>query len=83
MSGAPDYETDDFTIDKNVPIPTKLGGGAKAKFPWLALRVGDSFLIPDQNLKQHMNNAYAAGVRYGRKFICRRDGNGVRVWRIS
>jgi hypothetical protein len=73
-----------ITIDKHIPIP-KLGGiiGAKFKYPWLTLAIGESFFVPDKSITNFSPTVCHAARRVGRKFTCRTQGNGVRVWRIA
>jgi len=71
-------------IEKDVPIH---GGGNAGnrnpeKYPFREMEVGDSFFIAE-NPKAVQSSAYVAGKRLGRRFITRREGDGVRVWRVS
>ncbi len=67
--------------------------GAKAKYPWREMEVGDRFFvefslrereIPAEARKcaqRVAKAAYMAGVRHGRKYKTLREMGGVRVWR--
>lgn len=91
-----------FTISNNIPVPVKriaaTRSGRKARYPFDALEVGQSFFVPNACLSktsrkdgQIVFSAVPARKRHpDRKFICRavveaHDGAevaGVRVWRV-
>ena len=70
-------------IDKGVPIPVS----SKVRhYPWILMEVGDSFFvenISEGKFADFRSMASAAGRRYGRKYTTRREGTGVRIWRIE
>lgn len=70
-----------FKIDKNVPIPGRLG--RHAKYPFEQMRVGDSFEVP----KSQESGMRAAASQYGKqhnvKFATRATKNGRRCWRVK
>lgn len=71
----------DFQIEKGVPMPTsRLWRGTK--YPWLLLDVGDSFTAdPHKNI---YTAVHAANRRYSpKRFITRKEGERVRVWRSA
>lgn len=70
-----------INIDKNVPIPEKVG--RECKYPWRQMEIGDSFFIEGKRTNNMCSLIAAAGKRIGRKFISRTIGNGVRIWRIE
>lgn len=71
----------DFEIDRNVPPPTD-GRGAKAKYPFRDMEVGDSFYVPGCDA-----NKLRAASRYhksnGRQYTARDTAGGARIWRIA
>jgi len=74
-----------YTIESNIPIPTSQRG-AKEKYPFSKLEVGQSFLVDEEGVKlQNVRTActYAQKRMEGKKFICRAEDTGVRVWRVE
>ena len=69
-----------IAIDKDIPTPqTK----ERNSYPYKVMDVGDSFFVDNQDVRTMSNNNYRAGKNYARKFVARREGNGVRVWRTE
>lgn len=66
-------------IDKHVKLPTP--SDREGKYPWDKMKVGDSFQVPFS----HSIRACAsyAGSKRGWRFITRKDGDKVRVWRVK
>lgn len=69
-------------IEKNIPIPPR------ARFPFAELEVGDSFLVPADQVNWNGRTSMVArvanttGRRLNRKFVCRTNPDrSVRVWR--
>ena len=62
------------------------GNGRPPKYPFAIMEVGDSFMIPSLDAKK-IRSARTAATLYGRnhkkKFISRKQENGLRVWRIA
>ena len=69
-----------FEIEKNVPAPS----GDRVSWPWKDMAVGDSVLFddPDISLKAQVR-CHAYGSVFGAKFKTRKEGDGIRVWRIA
>ena len=78
-----------FKIQKNVPVPL---GALGSKYPFNELKPGNSFwvTIEDSSFekvrsKVHTNLSWL--IKTGKvpkiKICIRRDGDGVRVWRIE
>lgn len=73
-------------IEQDVPMPSKCAGRRLRSFPWMEMKIGDSFFVARE---QHgmARNAHAAGQRYGLKFATRavveKGVNGTRIWRIA
>lgn len=72
-------------VDRGVPLPAPMPRGRRAPNmrPWLALEIGDSFLVPGGKLGAERIGASMAGERYARRFTVREVPGGVRVWRVG
>lgn len=66
-------------IERNIPIPTEKG----RKYPFEAMRVGDSFYVEGVKHNSLSGIATATGYRIGMKFMVRRWKTGLRCWRIK
>jgi len=73
----------EIKIESGIPIEATYATGRKSKYPWREMEVGDSFFIDGMPIKHASTRAWEAGRRAGRKFICRRQDNGVRIWRVA
>lgn len=70
-------------IDKNVPLPESPRRGRNAIYPWRELGVGDSFFVADPRDSGVLRNLVCiTGKRLNRKFTCRKEPGGFRVWRV-
>lgn len=69
-----------YEIEKNLPMPPIKGG---TKYPWASLNVGDSFLVGFDKGASVRSGVTYAGKKLKRKFICRKEETGYRVWRIK
>jgi hypothetical protein len=71
---------EEVRIDKGIPMPKKSSGG---RGKWLKaiqqMRVGDSIYV--SNIKDCVALRRAM-YREGMKMKQRREGNGIRVWRV-
>lgn len=67
-----------YTIENEIPVPPH----QNSKYPWDTLEVGQSFLV-DPAGKSMFSSASLAGKKRGKKFIGRKVGSGVRVWRVA
>ena len=66
-------------IDKHIPIPR---GDRAAKYPFADMEVGESVAYPDEALNgRAYRAAKSCGDRHSKKFIARREGDGIRIWR--
>lgn len=65
-------------IDKNIPIPVK----NSAKYPWDAMKVGDSFLVEGRTNGQQLC-FQANRTRSPKKFVSRVTQGQTRVWRTA
>lgn len=73
-----------ITVDRGIPIPKPVvtTGGKTPKYPWRTMQIGESFFVKKPSYV-FRNYCYNTGVRCGRKFSCRAEGNGTRVWRVG
>lgn len=67
-------------VDKNIPIPPEK---KRNVYPYKVMNVGESFYIPEGKLQIVCNANYRSGKQLGRKFIARKENEGVRVWRTE
>jgi hypothetical protein len=68
-------------IDKNVPMTNP-----RRSYKWGDMQINDSVLFYDEPKASQSNPAIAAVVWGGRnnaKFSARKEGNGVRIWRVA
>lgn len=66
-------------IDKGIPVPTETRVRA-SKYPLAEMEVGDSFFT-EKDIKG-MISRFAA-KHNGKKFVTRKEGDGIRVWRTK
>lgn len=69
-----------YEIEANVPLPEEK---SKHNYPYEQLQVGESFLVPGGNMNLLCNYNNTRGKKLGMKFVCRKEGDGVRVWRVG
>ncbi len=73
-----------FKIEDGFAIPAERKPRARrAKYPWDALEVGQSFFVEGASARSMSSTASHAGRRLKKKFIARSADNGVRVWRYE
>ena len=78
----------EYKLEKNVPLPNDLEYmGAKRKYPWLEMEVGDSFAIPEGR-HESVRTASAAWVlrhpERDMRFSVRKLEDGTyRCWRVA
>jgi hypothetical protein len=53
------------------------------RYPYKEMEIGDSFFLDDISIQLVCNNNYRASKKFNMKFVARREGNGVRVWRTA
>lgn len=75
----------EIKIESNIPIEASYTNGRPEKYPWRKMEVGDSFFVSSDtmDLKRASTYAWEAGRRTGCKFACRRQEDGIRIWRVS
>jgi hypothetical protein len=78
-----------YKIDRGVPVPPGRGCAGSPRFPLGALEIGDSFYVPfgsdPMKTRSVLSNAVAAfHLRHKpKRFVTRKDGGGIRVWRTA
>ena len=65
-------------IDDAVPMPS---ARVVRRYPYEDMEVGQSFYVDGVQMQVVLNSNWRAGKKLGRKFIARKEGDGVRVWR--
>jgi hypothetical protein len=68
-------------IEKNVPRPI-----LRKSYAWGEMVVDDSVFFDNEPKGTQSKQAIGAGVwggRNGAKFSARKEGNGVRIWRVA
>lgn len=75
-------------IDKNIPMPKRIGVRGNGKYPWQEMEVGDSIHFENVTGGSNSKEAVAArswACRYGngKRFSCRAVDGGLRIWRIA
>jgi len=76
------YKENSMTIEveKNIPIPPEK---KRNVYPYKAMEIGESFFIPTGKIQIVCNANYRTGKQLNKKFIARKDKEGVRVWRTE
>lgn len=74
-------------VESGIPIPSKLVGKYRGRvYPWLELKVGDSFLVA-KSQRKFGNAVHNARQRYGIRLVTRSVMIGgiphTRVWRVG
>ena len=74
-------------IEKGIPIPPpykpKNLNNTRPKYPFRHMEVGDSFFVPRLEAQRARSAASQQSSRSRRKFTTRKEGDGLRVWRIE
>jgi hypothetical protein len=68
-----------YEIEKGVPLPKEK---VKHNYPHEELQVGESFLVQGGNMNVLCNYNRIKGKKLDRQFVCRKEGDGIRVWRV-
>lgn len=66
-------------IDYNVPMPSR---PVSSDFPFERMGIGDSFVVTHLTSKQVYNLVHRASIK-GKRFISRREGTAIRIWRAE
>ena len=72
-----------IAIEANIPLPTR--APKASKYPWIDALVGDSFFAKGVKTESMTSAAQSYMKRdgTGKKFTCRAEGDGTRVWRTK
>ena len=78
----------EWKIEKNIPIPERLHSGGLPKgsgFKGLLkdLEVGDSVFRKGWTSARAAAALYVARKCHGYSYVQRKEGDGVRIWRVS
>lgn len=75
---------EEFKIEKGVPVP-KSGGQGIGKYPFNKMEVGDSVFFSGSKYSiGAVRTASLNWARYnGKKVMSRKEGDGVRIWRVA
>ena len=65
-------------IDDAVPMP---GARVVRRYPYAEMGIGQSFYVEGVQMQVVLNGNWRAGKKLVMKFIARREGDGIRVWR--
>ncbi len=68
-----------FKIDKGVLMLATSRGAAK--YPFREMDIGDSFWA--EKTSSVRGAAVSFGLRHGKKFSSRKEGDGYRIWRVA
>ena len=66
-------------IERGVPVPRV---NVQRKYPHDDMAVGDSFYLEGVGMKIVLNSNWRAQKRLGWRFTARKEGEGIRVWRV-
>lgn len=81
-----------ITIEKNIPIPALSNGGCDfgrpPKYPFLSLKLGDSFFVPGKTVTRFSPNSSQfkkvhPEFNFTSRAAIKAGVKGVRVWRIK
>ena len=77
----------EYEIEKDIELPTTNAKG-KSKYPWSKLKIGESFFIPDADLRAYGQRGLSScavhqNKRTGSTFTVRMVESGLRIWRID
>ena len=69
-----------YEISKDVPLPEPI---KRHNYPYEDLQVGESFWVSGISMQSLCNSNRRKSKLLDRKFVCRKEGDGVRVWRVA
>ncbi len=72
-----------FDLEKNLPAPEYTGRGARPKYPFSKMEVGDSFFAPGMTSNGLSNATQWHAKKTGKKFTCATEADGARCWRVA
>jgi len=69
-----------YEITKAIPIPQPI---KRHNYPYEQLQVGESFWVTGVTMQALCNANRRQSKRLDRKFVCRKEKDGVRIWRTE
>ena len=69
-----------YEITKDVPPPKP---HKRYNYPYEQMQVGESFWVTGVRVADLCNANRRQSKRLGRVFVCRKEGDGIRVWRTE
>jgi hypothetical protein len=82
-----------ISIEKDVPFPvrkirlkkTRSDRGKRMKLPLAVMEIGDSILVCPEVMATNIVRSCVSkfSTSTGKKFICKAEGDSMRVWRFS
>lgn len=74
---------EEFKVEDGFSLPHPGHGKTKPKYPWLEMKVGQSFVVQNPPVG-FRSNAHVFGSRNKMKFSVRKQPDGsMRVWRVK
>lgn len=70
-------------IDKKVPLPDARNRHGALSNALRALKIGESFLVPDRYKASARQFAYIYQKKLNTKFAIRTTDQGLRIWRVK
>lgn len=70
-------------IEKHIPLTVRVYRGRPPLYPWHDLKAGDSFTVPYEERFKVRVSASRWGKRYGQVYVTRKEGDHIRIWRIT
>jgi hypothetical protein len=72
-----------YKIEKDIPIASTRNKRPR-KYPICEMQLGDSFLIPEKEIRGKMSACVHTAARYYKyKVTTRKVDDGIRVWRVA
>jgi hypothetical protein len=68
----------EMQIETNVPLPEFV---RSTKYPFSHMEVNESVYFPQEINGKAYRAAMACGTRHNKRFIVRRENDGIRIWR--
>jgi hypothetical protein len=69
----------EIMVERGVVMPPKL----ESRYPHGEMEVGDSFFVVGLGMQVVLNANWRASKKLGYKFSARKEGDGIRVWRVT
>jgi hypothetical protein len=69
----------EIMVERGVVMPPKL----ESRYPHGEMEVGDSFFVVGLGMQVVLNANWRASKKLGWRFSARKEGDGIRVWRVT